>query len=110
LQGKFTSDGHFDPTAVSKQCGGAVIMRRLLEMKEISFDEHPTPGPEDDPLIVFSNKKPTDAETLERVKNFQRMLNTHPGIFLVVDGAPGQRTSDATKAVFGHFLKGDPRG
>ena len=110
IAGKFTSDGHFDPTAVSKQCGGAVIMRRLLEMKEISFDEHPTPGPEDDPLIVFSNKKPTDAETLERVKNFQRMLNTHPGIFLVVDGAPGQRTSDATKAVFGHFLKGDPRG
>lgn len=109
IAGKFVSDGHFDPTAVSKQCGGAVILRRLLEMKAISFEEHSAPDPKDDPLIVFSNKKPTDPAALQRVIDFQRMLNTQPGIFLVVDGAPGKRTSDATKAVFGHFLKGDPR-
>lgn len=109
IAGKFVSDGHFDPTAVSKQCGGAVILRRLLEMKAISFEEHAPPAPKDDPLIVFSNKKPADPKMLQRVIDFQRMLNTQPGIFLVPDGAPGKRTSDAVKSVFGHFLKGDPR-
>lgn len=109
IAGKFVSDGHFDPTAVSKQCGGAVILRRLLEMKAISFEEHAAPAPKDDPLIVFSNKKPADPEMLQRVIQFQRMLNTQPGIFLVPDGAPGKRTSNAVKFLFGHFLKGDPR-
>lgn len=107
--GKFVSDGRFDPSAVSKQCGGAVILRRLLEMKAISFEEHKVPAPKDDPLIVFSNKKPTDPKELQRVIDFQRMLNTQPGISLIADGAAGKKTSDATKAVFGHFLKGDPR-
>jgi lysozyme family protein len=109
IAGKFTSDGHFDPTAVSKQCGGAVILRRLLEMRAISFDEHAAPAPEDDPLVVFAKRKPTDPEVLERVMDFQRMLNRQPGIFLKVDGVAGKGTSDAAKAVFGHFLKGDPR-
>lgn len=107
--GKFVADGKFNPTAVSKQCGGAVILRRLLEMKEISFVEHQAPAPQDDPLIVFSTKKPKDPELLQRVINFQRMLNTQPGIFLVADGVAGKKTSDATRAVFGRFLEGDPR-
>jgi len=28
-KGKFTSDGHFDPSAVSKQCGAAVMLKAL---------------------------------------------------------------------------------
>jgi len=63
----------------------------------------------DDPAIVFSNHKPDDPEMLARVKNFQRMLNTQPGISLVADGAPGTETSDAVNRVFGHLLPGDPR-
>jgi lysozyme family protein len=39
----------------------------------------------------------------------QRWLNTHPGIFVRVDGKAGQRTSDAFHAVTGHYLDGDPR-
>jgi lysozyme family protein len=110
IAGKFVSDGHFDPTAVSKQCGGAVILRRLLEMHAISFDAPPAQADQDDSMITFSNKKSNDQATVDRVAAFQRLLNTHPGIFLVADGVPGTRTSDATKTIFGHFLKGDPRG
>jgi hypothetical protein len=64
---------------------------------------------EDDPQIVFSNKKSSDPAVVERVVNFQRLLNTQPGISLIQDGVPGKHTSEAVKAVFGHFLKGDPR-
>jgi peptidoglycan LD-endopeptidase CwlK len=35
-KGKFVRDGVFDPDAVSKQCGSAVILLRLLEMKAIN--------------------------------------------------------------------------
>jgi lysozyme family protein len=28
-KGKFTSDGHYDPNAVSKQCGAGVLMKQL---------------------------------------------------------------------------------
>jgi lysozyme family protein len=107
--GKFVADGVFSPTAVSKQCGAGVILRRLLEMKAIDFAEQPIPKLEDDPQIVFSNKKSSDPAVVERVVNFQRLLNTQPGIFLIPDGVPGDHTSEAVKAVFGHFLKGDPR-
>jgi lysozyme family protein len=107
--GKFVADGVFSPTAVSQQCGAGVILRRLLEMKAIDFAEQPIPKLEDDPQIVFSNKKSSDPAVVERVANFQRLLNTQPGIFLIPDGVPGDHTSEAVKAVFGHFLKGDPR-
>jgi lysozyme family protein len=29
-RGKFTADDYFDPTAVSKQCGGAIVLRELF--------------------------------------------------------------------------------
>jgi lysozyme family protein/peptidoglycan hydrolase-like protein with peptidoglycan-binding domain len=35
-KGKFVKDGVFDPNAVSKQCGSAVILLRLLGMKAIN--------------------------------------------------------------------------
>jgi lysozyme family protein len=108
-KGKFVRDGVFDPDAVSKQCGAAVILRRLLEMKAIEFDEVKQPKLKDDPGIVFSNRKSSDPAMVERVKSFQRMLNTQPGVFLKTDGAPGEHTSDAVLQVFGHRLKGDPR-
>lgn len=34
---------------------------------------------------------------------------THAGIFVLPDGVPGKRTSDAFRAVTGSFLPGDPR-
>jgi lysozyme family protein len=107
--GKFVRDGVFSPTAVSEQCGAAVILRRLLEMKAVDFAEQKTPELRDDATIVYSKKKSTDPAVVERVTKFQELLNTQPGIFLRADGVPGDRTSEAVKAIFGHFLVGDPR-
>lgn len=36
-RGKFTADGKFDPTASSKQCGAAVILKSLVNAKIVSF-------------------------------------------------------------------------
>ncbi|RZL92399.1 MAG: hypothetical protein EOP82_10225 [Variovorax sp.] len=33
--GKFVKDGVFDPTAVSKQCGAAVLLKRLIERGDV---------------------------------------------------------------------------
>ena len=108
--GKFVADGVFSPTAVSKQCGAAVILRRLAELGTISFDgDQPRVNPGDPPLVRFSNSKSTDPAIVERAENLQRFLNTHPGIFVKVDRIPGMLTSDAFKKVTGNFLAGDSR-
>lgn len=116
-RGKFVADREFSPTAVSKQCGAAVMLRRMAETGAIRFDAAGIPRPdapsdpttadpigEFAPLVRFSTTdKSANAEAL------QRALNTFPGIFVKVDGVPGERTSDAFKKVTGHFLLGDPR-
>jgi len=115
--GKYVADGTFSATAVSKQCGAAVMMRRMAEVGIIQFkpDGMPITGVGTDegsstplfeqfgPIIRFSAAKSPGVEAL------QTMLNTFPGIFVKVDGIPGEKTSDAFKKVTGHFLSGDPR-
>jgi lysozyme family protein len=112
-QGKYIADGTFSPTAVSKQCGAAVLLRRMAELGVIEFRPDGTPltngvdGMTFDrlgPLIRFSS---TTKSSL--VEDLQKLLNTVPGIFVKVDGVPGKKTSDAFKKVTGHFLAGDPR-
>ena len=113
-KGKFVEDGKFDPDAVSSQLGAAVVIRRMAERQLIRFDadgnpllgNEPEPTIEDlEPLVSFSKTEASpDAATL------QIAMDRFPGIFLKVDGIPGDRTSDAFKRVTGHFLAGDPRG
>jgi hypothetical protein len=117
-QGKYVADGKFSPTAVSKQCGAAVILRRMAERQIIEFKPDGTPITHvgDDsasgntlfqqfgPLVRFSKTKKS-----AEVEQLQRLLNTFPGIFVKVDGVPGEKTSDAFKKVTGNFLFGDPR-
>ncbi len=105
--GKYVSDGTFSSTAVSKQTGAAVILRRLAEQNIIkldtgldTFDSSEIP---DLKLIKYSNKKNAEAERL------QIFLNQFPGIHLLPDGVAGSKTSDAFKKIFGYYLKGDPR-
>jgi lysozyme family protein len=108
-RGKFVADGAFSETAVSKQTGAAVLLRRLAERGTIAFEDQPPPL-EDEPLLVaFSQRLPRDPAAIEQAKELQRWLNTHPGVFVLVDGAPGRRTSDAFHAVTGAFLPGDPQ-
>ena len=101
--GKYVADGTFDPEAVSKQCGCAVILRRMAEKGMISLGA-PEDKPDDLPLVTYS-----ETEESEEARKLQRALNEMPGIFLLVDGVPGKRTSDAFRRVTGSFLKGDPR-
>jgi lysozyme family protein len=36
-KGKFVADGHFDTNAVSKQCGAAVILKRMIDREVFAF-------------------------------------------------------------------------
>ncbi len=103
-KGKYVADGTWSETAVSKQCGVAVLLRRLAEKGEAEFGvgvlaPAATPG---EPLVKYSNKK------IEYGIELQAFLNKLPGIFVKEDGAPGEKTSSAVKEVFGFYLKGDP--
>lgn len=109
--GKYVADGRWSDTAVSQQCGAAVLLRRMVETGLIDFADQPLPAEEDEPLISrYTTTKPTDPSMLARAEGLQRWLNTFPGIFVQVDGFPGERTSNAFKKVAGVFLPGDPRG
>jgi lysozyme family protein len=111
--GKFVADGTFSRTAVSAQCGGAALLRRMAELNIITFDKNNEPLPATapggvdaiGPLVQFSNTKRSDLGL-----ELQKALNKFPGIFVKEDGVPGDKTSDAFKRVTGHFLAGDPRG
>jgi len=112
--GKYVADGTWSATAKSKQCGAAVLLRRLAEMGELQFDAQgvpltaasgqPKPATDLAPLVRYSTTVKSEA-----AEQLQRALNKFPGVFVRVDGIPGQRTSDACKRVLGHYLTGDPR-
>jgi lysozyme family protein len=108
--GKYVADGRWSDTAVSRQCGAAVLLRRMAERELIAFADQPPPAPDDRPLVVsWSRRRSGDAATVARTEALQRWLNTFPGIFVRVDGHPGDRTSEAFRRVTGSFLPGDPR-
>jgi lysozyme family protein len=100
-RGKYVRDGTWSDTAVSAQCGAAVLVKRLEQRGEIPlFSERVarrvTP-------LRFSNRE------IARADDLQRFLNTFPGISLRVDSTPGEKTSDAVEQIFGFRLEGDPR-
>ena len=108
--GKYVADGTWSDTAVSKQCGAAVILRRLCERGVIQIPEADIPRPiatainNEKPILVYSarSQKPY-------AKELQEFLNQFPGVYLKPDGWPGKKTSDAFKKVTGYYLSGDPR-
>jgi lysozyme family protein len=108
--GKYVKDGIWSDTAVSKQCGAAVLLRRMAERGLVEFRDQPAPTGGRALVVRYASRKPTDPLILERATTLQRWLNTFPGIFVKEDGHPGDKTSDAYKKVTGNFLPGDPRG
>jgi lysozyme family protein len=108
--GKYVADGTWSDTAVSKQCGAAVLLRRMAETGQIEFPDQPPPGDTSRPLISYSKSRSSDPAIADRAAELQRWLNTFPGIFVKVDGIPGEHTSTAYKKVTGVYLPGDPRG
>jgi lysozyme family protein len=108
--GKYISDGTWSDTAVSKQSGAAVILRRMAEKGLADFADQPVPAtPKQPPLISYSMKKSSDPAVVQRALDLQAWLNTFPGVFVKLDGVPGNMTSDAFRAVTGRRLPGDPR-
>ncbi len=108
--GKYVADGTWSDTAVSRQCGSAVLLRRMAESSLITFPDQPPPAESARPLLVdYARRKPRSAEVIARAEALQRWLNTFPGIFVKVDGWPGERTSDAYRLITGSYLPGDPR-
>jgi len=96
-KGKYVSDGKYDPNAVSQQCGGAVLLRAMVDGGVI---EPPSEGP---PLRY------SGASVIAKGKELQAFLNTFDGIDLDEDGKLGPSSSDAFRALTGYLLQGDPR-
>ena len=108
--GKYVADGTWSDTAASRQCGAAVLLRRMAERGQIEFADQPRPAADASALIVnYSMTKSEDPPIVSRSEDLQRWLNTFPGVFVKVDGIPGNRTSEAYKIVTGSYLPGDPR-
>jgi lysozyme family protein len=108
--GKYVADGTWSDSAVSKQLGSAVLLRRMAETGLTEFKDQPAPKPNTAPLVVnYSMKKSADLSFVAKVETLQRWLNTFPGIFVKLDGTPGNLTSEAFKKVTGSYLPGDPR-
>lgn len=108
--GKYVADGTWSDTAKSQQCGAAVLLRRMAEQGEIAFAGQPVPPAEAEPLVVrYALSRSNDPAMAGRAEDLQRWLNTYPGIFVKVDGAPGPSTSAAYRRVTGYYLPGDPR-
>ena len=110
LSGKYVSDGTWSDSAVSTQCGAAVLLRRLAEKGEMDAESH---VPDVDlatamngraALFRYAPNIVTPAGT-----ELQKFLNQFPGVFLKEDGKLGRRTSEAYKRIFGRYLIGDPR-
>jgi lysozyme family protein len=103
--GKYVSDGKWSQTAVSDQCGAAVLLHRLAKLG------HPIPPPPPREHLPgeFSGVRYAPTQHDATAERLQAWLNTHPGVSLVVDGKAGQRTSNAVRFVTGEYLAGDPR-
>ena len=109
-RGKFVADGTFSPTAVSTQCGAAVLLRRMSETGLVHIPLEIGGQPEEADLEAIGAMVRFDPDRKSvQVETLQRFLNNFPGIFVKVDGFAGEKTSDAFKKVTGHFLLGDPR-
>ena len=114
--GKYTSDGRWSESAVSKQCGSAVLLRRLEEIGEIYISStqmdmrqlESVDIEEDNKSSIYPIFKYSKAP-LAYGKELQIFLNSFEGIVLRVDGILGDRTSEAVKKLFGFYLYGDSR-
>lgn len=107
--GKYVADGKWSASAVSEQCGAAALLRRLAELHELALPDAGPPTPARPEPARYATSKPRERAELARAIALQEWLNTHPGIFLRVDGICGERTSNAWRQISGRYLPGDPR-
>jgi lysozyme family protein len=106
--GKYVQDGRWSASAVSRQIGAAVLLRRMAESGLLlpAAELPHTPGAPAEKLPLLRYSPNTE---LPYARELQAFLNTLPDIYLKVDGKPGERTSDAFRKATGNYLAGDPR-
>jgi lysozyme family protein len=103
-KGKYVADNQWSDTAVSKQIGAAVILRRLAERNLIAIQDDALPARDYSMLVTYD-----PGHYNPFAEELQVYFNTSfPGIYLLPDGKAGRKTSDAFKKIFGKYLKGDP--
>jgi len=104
--GKYTADGVYDPNAVSKQCGAAVLLRRMSEKQIIHVGETDriTQIKQLGEQVTYN----TSSVKSDNAAQLQALLNA-AGIPLKSDGLAGRSTSNAYFTVSGKYLNGDPR-
>jgi lysozyme family protein len=102
--GKYVADGRWSDTAVSGQIGAAVLLRRLAERNLVALGAPAAPVAEEAPLLRYA-----PGEARPEAERLQKFLNQFEGVYLKEDGKAGEKTSDAFRAVSGHYLHGDPR-
>lgn len=103
-KGKFTEDNVFNPDAVSRQCGSAVLLRRMSEKQMAVKGDTDTITQ----IKVLGEQVTFDADHFnEKAQQLQTLLNS-VGQHLRLDGHAGRNTSDAYFAVAGKYLQGDP--
>lgn len=107
--GKYIADGTWSSTAVSNQIGGAVLLRRMVELDIINLPGQTSPREHKTTIPRYSINKNREPNEALAATHLQEWLNTFPDIFLRVDGIPGTKTSNAYKKVTGKYLPGDPR-
>ena len=104
-KGKFTADSIFDPNAISKQCGAAVLLRRMSERQLAVIGE----------LDTITQIKTLGAQVAfapntynGKAEQLQKLLN-RVGLPLRVDGKAGRNTSDAYYSIAKKYLRGDTK-
>ncbi len=101
-KGKYVADGRWSDNVSSDQIGAGLIIRRLAEKNLISLERFFSDD-SNKPMVYYSTRK------IEYGEQLQKFLNLFPGIYLLVDGKPAEKTSNAFKLITGNYLNGDPR-
>lgn len=82
-RGKYAADGQWSPTLVSRQCGAAVILRRMLELQVASAAEIPAP------TLGRASRSVAASEELRRI---QLALSSLPNVYVPIDGRMNPET------------------
>jgi lysozyme family protein len=110
VSGKYVRDGRWSETAVSRQIGAAVLLRRMAERTLVDLAQHGVPAVV---MHAIASEAPilhwADHGDVPYAQALQEFLNTLPGIYVKPDGWPGDKTSEAFRVAAGHYLHGDPR-
>jgi len=104
--GKYVADGRWSDSAVSRQCGAVVLLRRMDERGDINLSKEYVSDTQELQYPIFRYDKSSYNLYIE---NLQIFMNKFEDTVLRVDGKGGPKTSNAFKKLFGYYLYGDPR-